>query len=96
MDKIIKKGLKLPLKIVKKNYSPAGDCSPSSSSSLEIKVFEGENRFVKDNYSLCSFKIMNLPHKKKEDIHVEITFELDENEVLTVTGKIKEIIVKIQ
>ena len=33
---------------------------------------------------------MNLLNMKKEDVHIEITFELDADAILTVTGKIRE------
>ena len=85
MDKVINKGSKLPLKIIK-NYLPAEDYQ----SSVLIQVFEGENKFVKDNYPLGNFELLDLPKKKKKEIHIDIIFELDENSILTVTGKIRE------
>ena len=85
MDRVINKGSKLPLK-VNKNYFPANDYQ----SSAEIQVFEGENKFVSDNYPLGNFELLNLPKKKKKDINIDIIFELDENSILTVTGKIRE------
>ena len=85
MDKIINKGSKLPFKIIK-NYKPVQDYQKS----VLIQVFEGENKFVKDNYPLGNFELLNLPHKKKDDIKINIIFELDENSILTVTGIVKE------
>ena len=85
MDKVINKGSKLPFKIIKK-YLPAEDYP----SSVLIQVFEGENKFVKDNYPLGNFKLLDLPKKKKKEIHIDVIFELDENSILTVTGKIRE------
>jgi len=85
MDKIIKKDSSLPCKIVK-IYNPIEDFQKS----VLIQVFEGENKFVKDNYPLGNFQLIDLPHKKKKDINIEITFELDENSILTVTGICKE------
>ena len=85
MDKIINKGSKLPCKKVK-NYIPVEDFQKS----VTIQVFEGENKFIKDNYPLGNFELIDLPYKKKNDIHIEITFNLNENSILTVTGIVKE------
>ena len=85
MTKIIEKGTKLPIKKTKK-FMPAFDFS----NSLLIEIFEGENKFANDNYPLGKFKLMDIPYKKKEEVNIDITFELDENSILTVTGIIKE------
>ena len=81
MSKVIKKGTKLPCKKVE-FYQPAYDYAKS----LLFQVYEGENKYIKNNYPLGKFKLKNLPHKKKEDIHLEVTFELDEDSILTVTA----------
>lgn len=41
---------------------------------------------IKNNYPLGKFKLKGLPHKKKEDVHLDVTFELDEDSILTVTA----------
>ena len=51
-----------------------------------IQVFEGENKYVKDNYPLGTFKLTNLPSKKAGEVKIDVTFELDENSILTVTA----------
>ena len=85
MKKIINKGTKLPCKVVVM-FQPACDFSTS----VRIQIFEGENKYVKDNYPLGSFKIFNLPKKLKKDIYIEVIFELDINSILTVSAKVKD------
>ena len=85
MRKIIKKGSSLPLR-TSQIFHPAHD----NSNSLVIQIYEGDNDFVKDNYPLGKFKLLDIPKKKKEDINIEVTFELDEDSILTVTAVIKE------
>ena len=85
MSKIIKKGSKLPCKKID-FYQPAYDYSKS----LLFQVYEGENKYVKNNYPLGKFRLNNLPNKKKEDVHLEVTFELDEDSILTVTAVDKD------
>ena len=81
MSKVIKKGTKLPCK-KKDVFQPAHDYSKN----LLFQVYEGENKYVKNNYPLGKFKLTNLPKKKKEEIHLDVTFELDEDAILTVTA----------
>ena len=83
MKKIINKGPKLPYKVVQR-FNPVGEYP------VLIKVYEGENTFVKDNYFLGSFYLYDIPNKKNNEINIDITFDLDENSILTVTGVIKE------
>ena len=85
MEKIIEKGSSLPCKI-NKIFQPAHD----NADYLLIQIYEGDNIFVKDNYPLGTFKLLDIPKKKREDINIEISFELDEDSILTVTAVIKE------
>ena len=85
METIIKRGSYLPFKAMRK-YTPVVDFQPS----VLIKVYEGESKYVNDNYFLGKFTLDNIPKKKADDIHIDIIFDLDENSILTVTGVIKE------
>jgi hypothetical protein len=85
MSKIINKGSKLPCKKVD-IFNPACDYSTT----ILIQVYEGENELVKNNYPLGKFELINLPKKKKEEVKIEVTFELNEDSILTVTGVEKE------
>ena len=81
MSKFIKKGAKLPCK--KKEI-----CTTvyDNQTAVLIEVFEGENKYVKDNYPLGTFELTNLPAKKAREVKIEVTFELDEDSILTVTA----------
>ena len=65
-----------------KNFIPSKDYSKS----ILFQVFEGENKYVNDNYPLGKFELLNLPHKKANEVNIEVTFELDEDSILTVTA----------
>ena len=60
MSNIIKKETSLPFKITKENFHPAHE----NATSVLIEIYEGENKFVKDNYLLGKFQLLNLPKKK--------------------------------
>ena len=85
MRKIINKGTRLPCR-TSQIFHPVHD-NPGY---LTIQIFEGDNKFVKDNYLLGKFKLIDIPNKKKEEINIEISFELDEDSILTVSAVIKE------
>ena len=81
MSKVIKKGTKLPCKKME-IYNPATDYQRT----ILFQVFEGENKYTKDNYPLGKFRLTDLPYKKKDEVKLEVTFELDEDSILTVTA----------
>ena len=85
METIIKRGSYLPFR-AKRIYTPVVDYQRS----VLIKVYEGERKYVNDNYFLGEFTLDNIPLRKKNDIHIDIIFDLDENSILTVTGIVKE------
>ena len=60
MSNIIKKGTSLPCKITKEEIHPVHE----NANSVLIEIYEGENKFVKDNYLLGKFQLLNLPKKK--------------------------------
>ena len=61
MEKIINKGTKLPIKLSRK-YTPVVDYQPS----VLIQVFEGESKYIKDNFLLGKFTLEKIPKKKKK------------------------------
>ena len=85
MEKIINKGTNLPYKATR-YYTPVVDYQ----SNVLIQVYEGESKFVNDNYFLGKFYLEKIPYKKKDNILIEIIFDLDENSILTVTAQINE------
>ena len=60
MSKVVNKGTKLPCK-KKRLFQPSHDYQKK----VLIQVFEGENKYIKDNYLLGKFELLNLPQKKK-------------------------------
>ena len=49
---------------------------------IPVKVYEGESEDVKKNIYLGEFLIKNLPRKRKNEIHIEIQFYINENSIL--------------
>merc|ERR1711957_1073077 len=64
---------------------------------VTIAVFEGERALVKDNHQLGKFDVNGIPPAPRGTPQVEVTFEIDENSILTVkatekgTGKVESI-----
>ena len=81
MSNVINKGSKLPCKKTKV-FNPAKDYQTS----ILFRVYEGENIYIKNNYLLGKFELTNLPSKKSNEVPVDVTFELDEDSILTVTA----------
>ena len=81
MSVVIKKGSKLPCK-KKKSFTTSEDFQKR----IFFQVYEGENKNVEDNYLLGAFELNNLPKKKKNKVNIEVTFELDEDSILTITA----------
>ena len=53
---------------------------------VQITVFEGERPLAKDNHKLGQFDLTNIPPAARGIPQIEITFEIDANSILTVTG----------
>ena len=93
-DVILKRNTYIPCKN-KKIYKPLNDFQ----SCVEINIYEGENKFSKDNTLLGSFKFDITP-KKSIDSEIEISFVIDEQLFLHVSaeqiseGKSKKVCIK--
>ena len=85
MSKVIKRGSKLPCKKMETFY-PASDYQKA----ILFRVYEGESQYVRNNYPLGNFRLINLPHKPKNEVEFEVTFDLDEDSILTVTAVEKD------
>ena len=81
MSKIIQRGSKLPCKKTE-IFTPASDYQKT----ILFRVYEGEKEYVKDNYHLVEFRLENLPNKSLTEVELEVTFDLDEDSILTVTA----------
>ena len=54
---------------------------------MSINILEGERALAKDNYKLGELNIFGIPSAPKGISKIEVSFELDENGILTVSGK---------
>lgn len=81
MSKVIKRYTPIPIE-KEKGYTNAYDYPKS----IDIKVYEGEDKNIKNNLYLGEFKITNLPRKKKDQINLKIIFKIDINSILEVTA----------
>ena len=55
--------------------------------SVDIKVYQGERQFVKDNTLLGNFKLSGIKRAMAGVPQIEVTFDIDVNGILTVAAK---------
>ena len=53
---------------------------------MTVAVYEGERALSKDNNMLGRFDLAGIPPAARGVPQIEVTFEIDENSILTVTG----------
>lgn len=63
-------------------FSTAADQQPS----VDIKVFQGERKFARDNKLLGNFQLDGIPPAPRGLPQIEVTFDLDANGILNVTA----------
>lgn len=54
---------------------------------MKIAVYEGERTLVKDNHLLGKFDMTGIPPAPRGVPQIEVTFQIDENSILSVTAK---------
>jgi len=81
MDVIIPRGSKIPITKTKR-YETSYDYQEK----ISIGIYEGENKYSKDNHFLGEFILENLPKKKAGEVKDDVTFSIDSNGILTVSA----------
>lgn len=81
MTKIIPRGTVIPAKKTQ-TFTTYQDQQPT----VTISVYEGERALVKDNHELGKFDMTGIPPAPRGVPKIEVTFEIDENSILTVSA----------
>ncbi|CAD8126647.1 unnamed protein product [Paramecium sonneborni] len=81
MNKIIPKGSFIPTK-----KSQVFTTYVDNQTIVTITVFEGERPLVKDNHKLGQFDLTDIPKMPKGQPQIEVTFEIDEDGILSVSA----------
>ena len=84
VTKLIERNTTIPAK-KQQVFSTAED----NQTSVEIRVFQGEREFAKDNKMLGQFKLDGIPAAPRGVPQVEVTFDIDANGILHVSAKDK-------
>ncbi|MFO8056969.1 MAG: molecular chaperone DnaK [bacterium] len=57
---------------------------------VKIRIFQGEERFCKDNELMGEFRLADIPEAPKGTPKIRVTFEIDSNGIVNVTGQDEE------
>lgn len=81
METLIPRATTIPTQATK-TFSTAQDYQTA----VDIEIFEGERRMVKDNNKLGSFRLSDIPPMKQRDCKIEISISIDQNSIVNVTA----------
>jgi len=81
MTKIIPRGTVIPAKKTQQ-FTTHQD----QQTTVTISVYEGERALVKDNHELGRFDMTGIPPAPRGTAKIDVTFEIDENSILTVSA----------
>ena len=82
MSVILPRGSRVPIKAIKR-FNTTQD----NQNNIKFEIYEGERKLVKNNIFLERIVLKNIPHMNKKQVKVEVTFEVDEEFLLTVICK---------
>ena len=84
MTKVIPRGTVIPAK-----KSQIFTTYQDQQTVVSLSVYEGERALTKDNHNLGKFDMTGIPPAPKGVPQIEVTFEIDENSILTVSASDK-------
>jgi molecular chaperone DnaK (HSP70) len=64
--------------------------SESYEDSIEINIYQGERKFVKDLTFITKFILTDLPLVDKGELIIKVTFEIDSNSILTASATVSK------